>query len=138
MGQRIVHQGIVDSLSDEGVRVRIVQSAACGSCKVASQCHISEQKAKLVDVRMAQADGLKVGDAVRVAATAQMGMKAVVLAFVLPFLLMVGVVFVVSLFTRDEPLMALCGLVSLIPYYIIIYACRKKISEKIAFEIVNT
>ena len=68
----------------------------------------------------------------------QMGMKAVVLAFVLPFLLMVGVVFVVSLFTRDEPLMALCGLVSLIPYYIIIYACRKKISEKIAFEIVNT
>lgn len=139
MSQKIVHQGIVDSLSDEGVRVRIVQSAACGSCKVASQCHISEQKTKLVDVRMAQsADGLKVGDAVRVAATTQMGMKAVVLAFVLPFLLMVGVVFVVSLFTRDEPLMALCGLVSLIPYYIIIYACRKKISEKIAFEIVNT
>ena len=138
MGQKIVHQGIVDSLSDEGVRVRIVQSAACGSCKVASQCHISEQKTKLVDVRMAQADGLKVGDAVRVAATTQMGMKAVVLAFVLPFLLMVGVVFVVSLFTRDEPLMALCGLGSLIPYYIIIYACRKKISEKIAFEIVNT
>ena len=138
MGQKIVHQGIVDSLSDEGVRVRIVQSAACGSCKVASQWHTSEQKTKLVDVRMAQADGLKVGDAVRVAATTQMGMKAVVLAFVLPFLLMVGVVFVVSLFTRDEPLMALCGLVSLIPYYIIIYACRKKISEKIAFEIVNT
>lgn len=136
MSGRIVHSGVVEHVSDDMVQVRIVQSSACGSCRIAAHCNLSEQKLKQIDVpRKGLATTAREGDEVTVAASTQMGMKAVLLAFVLPFLLMVGVVFVVSRFTDDEPLMALSGLASLIPYYIILFACRKKISEKITFEL---
>ena len=136
MNDRIVHSGVVEHVSNDRVQVRIVQSSACGSCHIAAHCNLSEQKRKLIDVpRRGMAVAVREGDKVTVAATTKMGTQAVVLAFVFPFLLMVGVIFCVSRFTTDEPTMALSGLASLIPYYIILYACRRKIAERIAFEI---
>lgn len=138
MGQKIVHRGVVDSIADSVVRVRILQSSACGACRVAAHCNLSEQKMKMVDVprdRVGRLPGI--GDEVVVAASSRMGAQAVVLAFGLPFLVLVAVVFAVSRFTDSEPVMALSGLASLIPYYILLYAFRQKIGEAIAFELVG-
>lgn len=138
MSQKIEHRGVVDCIDDRVVRVRIMQSSACASCRVAAHCNLSEQKLKVVDVPIANVRWRPaIGDEVTVAASSRMGSLAVVLAFVLPFLVMVGVVFAVGRFTDSEPVMALSGLASLIPYYIILYACRKKIGESIAFELIN-
>ena len=35
MGKLMRHEGVVASVDDEKVRVRIVQTSACASCKVA-------------------------------------------------------------------------------------------------------
>lgn len=143
MSSKIVHRGVVDSMADGIVRVRIMQPAACGSCKIAAHCNIpgagSEARgARLIDVPMIRGrdyTSFHVGDEVTVAASEQMGRQAVVLAFVVPFLVLVAVVFAVSRFTDSEPTMALAGLFSLIPYYIVLYAFRRKIAEKISFDL---
>lgn len=63
-----------------------------------------------------------------------MGMKAVLLAFVLPFVVLMTVLSVSLQLTQgDEPLSALFALTSLIPYYFIIYCFRKKISRTFTF-----
>ena len=50
MSANIKHCGIVDEITDGCIKVRIVQSSACASCKVASRCNASESKEKIVEV----------------------------------------------------------------------------------------
>ncbi|MDD7318851.1 MAG: SoxR reducing system RseC family protein [Prevotella sp.] len=136
MRNRIKHSGKVEKMGDGCIKVRIVQMAACSSCNAAHICQASEKKEKIVDVYDFDPDaGYKEGDDVTVTASLRVGMNAVLIAFGLPFVILVGVVFVVSLFTDDEPTMALSGICALIPYYILMYISRHRFREKFSFRI---
>ena len=70
MDTKISHSGIVESISDGCVQVRILQTSACAACKVAGHCHASESKEKIVDVlNVHDTNRLKVGDSVTVCAS---------------------------------------------------------------------
>ena len=85
----IDHIGVVETIENTHVRVKILQSSACSACQAKSLCASAEQKEKIVDVWDDEADRLTVGDEVRVCASMSMGRNAVVLAFVVPLVLMV-------------------------------------------------
>lgn len=135
MSNRIKHSGVVDKIEDECVKVRIVQSSACSSCNAARLCNAAEKKEKIVDVYNVRPSDYHVGDTVMVVASSRVGMNAVLLAFGIPFILLITVVFLVSRLTDEEPLMALAGICSLIPYYIILYLNRHRMQEKFSFTI---
>ena len=87
MTDSIRHSGIVDSVGDDCVRVRILQTSACASCKVAGYCNASESKEKVIDVYgTAYAATVKVGDHVVVTASREVAFKALLWAFGVPFI----------------------------------------------------
>ena len=131
----IKHLGIVESIDGSHVRVKILQSSACSSCSVKGHCNISETKEKIIDIHDKEsADCCSVGQEVMVCGTTSMGMKAVVLAFVLPFIVLLAALFVTMRVTDgDEAASALVSLCTLIPYYIIIYLLRNRISRTFSF-----
>ena len=131
MNNNIKHLGIVESIDGSHVRVKILQSSACSSCSVKGHCNISETKEKIIDIHDKEsADCCSVGQEVMVCGTTSMGMKAVVLAFVLPFIVLLAALFVTMRVTDgDEAASALVSLCTLIPYYIIIYLLRNRISR---------
>lgn len=134
MSNKISHSGIVDSIEDDCLHVRILQASACASCKAAGHCNAAEQKEKIVDVYgIADAKAYKVGQPVNVVATTGTGMKAVMLAFVIPFVILIAVLFAGSLLTDDEALLAMVSIVCLVPYYLILYWCRDKLQQKFTF-----
>lgn len=135
MSNRIKHSGVVDKIEAECVKVRIVQSSACSSCNAARLCNAAEKKEKIVDVYNVRPSDYNVGETVMVVASSRVGMNAVLLAFGIPFILLITVVFLVSRLTDEEPLMALAGICSLIPYYIILYLNRHRMQEKFSFTI---
>ena len=136
MGAKISHSGIVESISDECVKVRILQTSACAGCKVASHCHASESKEKIVDVlNMSDTSRLKVGDDVMVIASRDVANRSLLLGFGIPLLILVGALLFVLQLTGNEGFAALSGLLALIPYYFIIWLCRKKILQQLAFSI---
>lgn len=136
MGQQIIHQGTVAEIYGDSMRVRITQRAACSECKVSAHCHISEQKEKMVDVNHVMDIGqYHVGETVKLTFAEQTGMRAVMMAFVIPFLILVAAVFVSSRFTDSEPVMAITGLLFLLPYYIILYLLRDRLKEKFTFHV---
>jgi len=137
MDTQIKHSGTIESISDDCVKVRIIQQEACSACKVAAHCNASGAKMKIVDVYNADTNGLKVGQAVTVTARRAVGMRAVALAFGIPFMVLLIVIFGVSYLTGNETLAALCGLLSLVPYYFLIYLFRNKIREQMSFYIEN-
>ena len=135
MNNNIKHLGIVESIDGSLVRVKILQSSACSSCSVKGHCNISETKEKIIDIHDKEsADCCSVGQEVMVCGTTSMGMKAVVLAFVLPFIVLLAALFVTMRVTDgDEAASALVSLCTLIPYYIIIYLLRNRISRTFSF-----
>ena len=90
MAEQISHEGIVvradSSVRPMRVTVQITQKAACSACKAKSMCTASETMVKEVEAEAMEP--MQVGDAVEVMVRKQLGWKAVALAFVLPFLLL--------------------------------------------------
>ena len=134
MSTKISHLGIVESIEEECVHVRIVQTSACAACKVASYCHAAESKEKIVDVFRPAGD-LKIGDAVTVTASTQIATQALLLGFAIPFVVLVLVLVLVLWITGSEAKAGLSSLAALIPYYGVLYLMRNKLRDRFAFEI---
>ena len=137
MSNVISHTGIIDSIDGGMVRVRIVQHSACSSCKVASYCNSAESKEKIINVRCTDAAEHHVGDTVMVMAAQAVGVKAVVVAFVVPLILILATIAIVLLLTGKELTAALSGLAILIPYYAILYMLRPQLERQLTFYLKN-
>ena len=136
MSTKISHSGIVESIREGCVQVRILQTSACAACKVAGHCHASESKEKIVDVlNVGDTSRLKVGDSGVVSASRDVANRALLLGFGLPFLILVSVLFIMLQLVSDEGLAALAALSALLPYYGLLYLLRDKIQQKMAFSI---
>jgi sigma-E factor negative regulatory protein RseC len=136
MSNNITHSGIIDAIEGDCVKVRILQTSACASCKVAGYCNASESKEKIVDVyNVSDVSRFRVGDSVVVSASADVANRALMLGFGLPFVILVSMIVAMSIIFDDEALCALVGLASLIPYYFIVYLYRGRIKQKFAFGI---
>lgn len=135
MNNKIRHEGIIDSIEDGCVHVRILQTSACAACKVAGYCNAAEAKEKIIDVFDAGKSGLKVGDAVVVSTSGDVAARALLWAFGVPFVWLVAVLVLVLWQTGDEGMAAICSLLSLIPYYGILFLMRHRMRRQMAFVI---
>lgn len=136
MSNRVKHSGIIDAIDADSVRVRILQTSACSSCKVAGYCNASESKEKIVDVcHVPDAEKLSVGDAVTVTASMRVATRALVLGFGVPFVILIVALIVMSCISADETIAALTAIMALIPYYIVLFLLRDRMRESMAFSI---
>lgn len=102
MSQKISHSGVVESISDGCVKVRIVQTSACAACKVASHCNAAESKVKIVDVFCCNSSDYSVGQDVTVWASKDVANRALLLGFGVPFLLLACVLMIALRFVSEE------------------------------------
>lgn len=132
MQNTIEHQGVIISIDGKVAHVKIEQTSACASCHVKSVCGASEKSEKIVDANIIDAS-LKVGDQAIVIGQKSLGIQAVLLAYVLPFIVIVSMLFIVNIFTTNELVIGTCALASLIPYFAILRLMRNKIQAKFQF-----
>ena len=136
MSNIISHSGIIESIHEGCVQVRILQTSACAACKVAGRCNASESKEKIIDVmNVRDISQLKVGDSVVVSASRDVANKALLLSFGVPFLILVSVLLIMLKLISEEGIAALVSLLALVPYYVALYFLRDRIQQKIAFSI---
>lgn len=138
MDEKIEHQGVVEEVSLDYVRVTIVQVAACAECKAKSLCVSSESKEKVIEVKGSYPN-LKVGDAVKVCGSMQMGRRAVLLAFTLPMVMLLLIGFVcLGILNMSEGWVMLLMLLSLTVYFSVMYLLRGRIEREFRFWIENS
>ena len=94
MDEIIRHEGIVLSTSGELAHVEIVQTSACAACKARSMCMSSESQQKYIDAVMLEP--MKTGDRVEVEVRERLAWKAILLAYILPFVVMMAVIAVLD------------------------------------------
>ena len=91
----IKHDGIIIALNEDGTAlVRIVQTSACAACKAKAMCASAESAEKEMTVVLLGDEQWAVGNEVEVMVQQKMGWKAVVLAYLLPFFVMLAVMLI--------------------------------------------
>lgn len=135
MSDTISHSGVVESISGNSVRVRILQASACAACKVASHCNASEAKVKTVNVDCSDAHRYKLGQAVVVTASKAVANKALLIGFGLPLVVLVCTLVSLLALGYDEGTAALTALAMLAPYYGVVWLLRRRIGRNVAFAI---
>ena len=131
----IKHDGIIIALNEDGTAlVRIVQTSACAACKAKAMCASAESAEKEMTVMLLGDGQWAVGDSVEVMVQQKMGWKAVILAYLLPFFVMLAVICVGNglLSVREEVLgtIALCAMAV---YYLVLGLFKDKLQKEFSF-----
>lgn len=134
MSQIIEHSGIIHQIHGKHIQVQIIQESACSACHAKGVCTAADMKDKYIDVESDDTN-FKVGDAVMIYGQTSMGMLAVLLAFVIPFMLILVVLFILKHYGVSETLSGTIALASLIPYFLILSLFNSKLKSKLKFQI---
>ena len=131
----IKHLGIVESIQGSHLSVRIVQTSACAACSAKGHCSSADSKDKIIDIMDTAAASYHVGERVMVVGETSMGMMAVVLAFIIPFVLLIFSLFLFMSLIGNELYAALLSLTVLVPYYFILWLNKTRLKQKFSFTI---
>lgn len=173
----IKHDGIIIALNEDGTAlVRIVQTSACVACKAKAMCASAETAEKEMRVTLlnqepriknqdisattnqtkvtnpdsmflAPDSTIKVGDEVEVMVQEKMGWKAVVLAYMLPFFVMLAVIFVGNGLlamgdgatgllgdeAKREAVLGTIALCAMAVYYLVLGMFKDRLQKKFSF-----
>ena len=128
--ETVTHEGIVTKITDDELEIKILAQSACAACHAKSACGIGEQQKKILIVPKPKGQTFKLLQKVNVTMTIGQGNKAAVLAYLIPILLLLAVLFVCLGLGLNEGISALISIIAIIPYYITLYLCRDKLKKK--------
>ena len=132
MKEMIRHKGIVEQVRNGQAVVLIGQTSACAGCHAAKMCMASEHKEKRIEAVLL--DNVSVGDEVEVQVREELGWLAVLLAYVVPFLLLVAAVAGFNRLGWTEGQAGTAALASVAIYYLALRLFRDKLQRKFTFE----
>jgi len=131
--KQIDHVGTITDIKNEKITVSILNVSACTGCHAKSACSMSDMKDKDIDI-IDYSGNFKLGEEVKVVYQESLGWLALVLAYVLPFTLVLITLFIASEFT-DELTSGLLALGILLPYYILLYFFKDRLKKTFSFTI---
>ena len=142
----IKHDGIIIALNEDGTAlVRIVQTSACAACKAKAMCASAESAEKEMTVVLLGENGkvktennstqsYHVGDTVEVMVQQKMGWKAVVLAYLLPFFVMLAVMLIGNaIWAVREEILGTVALCAMALYYLVLGMFKDKLQREFSF-----
>ncbi len=133
--ETISHEGIVTKITDDELEIKIVSQSACAACHAKSACGMGEQAEKILTVPRPKDQDFSLMQKVNVTMAIGQGNRAAVLAYLIPIVLLLAVLFICLGVGLSEGLSALISIAVLIPYYIILYFQRDKLRKRFEYRI---
>ena len=131
--ESVSHEGIVTKITDDELEIKILAQSACAACHAKSACGIGDQQEKILIVPKPKGQTFTLLQKVNVIMTIGQGNKAAVLAYLIPILLLLAVLFVCLGLGINEGLSALISIIALIPYYALLYSRREKLKNQFEY-----
>lgn len=128
--------GVVVDVKPKEVVVKIEQKSTCANCHSRGACTSFDKKDKEIEVATDKAADYKIGDKVKVSISTKLGMKAVFIAFVLPFVfLMIAIVVCLKCLNLSEALSCLIAIVITAVYYYVLFKRKNNLQKQFVFKI---
>ena len=131
----IRHSGIVKQIDEQYIYVSIIAQSACVSCHAKGVCNVNEIQEEVVEVPRLSSYRHEVGDKVEVQMKKSLGTRAVMLGYVIPFLLVLASMITLIVLTGDEGIAGLVSLLVLVPYYYVLYLLKNRLKHTFSFTI---
>jgi len=132
MEEVIRHEGVVTRVDGKTAHITILQASACQACKAQNLCMSSDSKQKEMDAVMLEP--MNPGDRVEVMVEAHLAWKAVWLAYVLPFIIMMSVMLLLLKATGlGESVVGASSLASIALYYIVLGIFNDRLRRRFTF-----
>ena len=133
--ETISHEGVVTKITDDELEIKILAQSACAACHAKSACGMGEQSEKILTVPRPRDKEFTLNQKVNVKMAIGQGNKAAILAYLIPVILLLAVLFVCLGLGMREGWAALVSIVALIPYYITLYLRRDKLKNQFEYTI---
>ena len=133
--ETISHEGVITKITDDTLEIKITAMSACAACHAKSACNMSDQAEKVLTVPRPEGQDFHLFQKVNVIMGVGQGNKAAVLAYLIPIVVLLAVLFTCLGIGLSEGLSALIGIAALIPYYLILYSQRDKLKKKFDYRI---
>ncbi len=131
----VYHDGTVVSCEGEKIRVSIISKSACADCHAKGACSAADMEEKFIDTILPphSNEQYNIGDSVTVIMEQKLGRIALFFGFLMPFLVMVTVLFTLSSLGHNEARAGLLALASLVPYYLLLFLFRDRVEKDFVF-----
>jgi sigma-E factor negative regulatory protein RseC len=127
----INHEGIVKAITDNSVIVTISAASACSGCHAGGTCNLSGVEEKSIEVNGRY--DVKPGDIVTILMKQSTGYAALLLGYVFPLISVITILIVLISLKVPELGAGITSISMLIPYYIVLFFFRKRLTEKFTF-----
>ena len=131
--EEISHPGKVLEVTPAQILVQIEARSACASCHASGLCGMSESEQKIISVPASLKEDYLPGEDVDVVLKASMGHKAVWLAYCIPLVVLLAVMFVSLKTGASELASAGLGILATAAYYFVIWLVRDKLRTEYNF-----
>ena len=131
----ICREGIVREINGDEITVEVIVSSACSGCHAKSICIPSDRRQERIVVKNTRNEQYEVGETVELLLETSAGNKAVMLAYVLPLVVLLVLLFGCYAFTHKELLSVGISVLGVIIYYLILKSAGKKVEQGITFGI---
>lgn len=131
----ISHEGIITKITDDELEIKILAQSACAACHAKSACGMGEQAEKILTIPKPKGQTFQLNQRVSIKMTINQGNIAAVLAYLIPIIVLISVLFVCLSLNLGEGISALISIGALIPYYIVLYLRRDKLKKKFEYSI---
>lgn len=134
----ICREGIVRVVDGDDISVEIIVSSACSGCHAKSICIPSDRRQEIITVKNTRDEEYRVGETVELLLENAAGNKAVMLAYVLPLIVLLALLFGCYALTQKELLSVGIGVLGVIVYYLVLKSFSKDVEKKMVFGIRKT
>ncbi len=138
MENNIQHEGIVQSIDGLKVTVKMTVSSACAGCHAKGICGAADSRDKVVVAQNMSGADFSIGETVTVQLQQTLAMKAVVICYLVPFIVLFASFCLMYLVCDLEWVNVLTALSLTALYYIILWFFRKKIEKNVTFVVHKT
>jgi positive regulator of sigma E activity len=130
-------KGIIESINDNRITVRIDRRSACGHCSAQGLCNLAGSTERIIEVNN-PTQLFSVGEWVQVTISRSMGNKAILLGYFIPFVLLISTLLILSAGGLPDWIAGLVSLLILIPYFVFLYIFRERLRRTFSFSIHKT
>ncbi|NCC88002.1 MAG: hypothetical protein EOM05_09090 [Clostridia bacterium] len=129
----IEHKGIVSEINENAIFVDLSVQSACAACHAKSVCGIDSAQ-KTIEVRTDN-KSFTIGEKVNVVMRESLGMKALFLGYLLPFIVVITTLMILLSADFSEGFSGLISIIVLVPYYFVLYFFKDRIKREFNFDI---
>lgn len=129
----IEHKGVISEINENAIFVDLSVQSACAACHAKSVCGIDSAQ-KTIEVRTDNRS-FNIGERVKVVMRESLGMKALFLGYLLPFIVVISTLMILLSAEVSEGFSGLISIIVLVPYYFVLYFFKDRIKREFNFDI---